>query len=66
MKIYILSDHHGLIGYYATKDLAIQAAEDIYEDVYEFAFECKDETFQDYWDGFCDLEEVTLVTEDEE
>ena len=60
MKFYILSDHHGLVGYYATKELAIEAAENAYESDLELSFECADQTFQDYWDGRCDLEEVEL------
>lgn len=66
MKFYILSDHHGLVGYYATKELAVQAAECVYEYDYEFAFECADRTFQDYWDDCCDLEVADLEMDDEE
>ena len=69
MKIYILSDHHGLIGYYATKELAIEAAEDVFEGDLEgdleFVFECADQTFQDYWDDYCELEVVDLEMGDE-
>ena len=62
MKIYILSDHTGLLGYYATKELAIEAAENAFEfDVnLGFNFECADQTFQDYWDDYCHLEAVDL------
>ena len=66
MKIYILSDRHGLLGYYATKELAIKEAENAFNFDKELDFECEDQTFQDYWDEWCDLEEVDLEMEDEE
>ena len=65
MKIYILSDHSGLIGYYATKEVAIKAA----EAEYNFDKEVLSEpslSFQDYWDKECHLEVVDVEMEDEE
>lgn len=66
MKIYILSDHSGLMGYYPTREAAIKAAENAFNFDKELDFECDDKTFQDYWDEWCDLEEVDVETEIEE
>lgn len=66
MKIYILSDHSGLIGYYATKELACKAAENAYKFDLAFMPESAAETFQDYWDKECYLEVVDLEMEIEE
>lgn len=66
MKIYILSDQSGLMGYYATKEAARQGAENAFESDLELGFECADQTFQDYWDEWCHLEEVELEMGDEE
>lgn len=62
MKIYILHDHHGRVGYFATRELAIEAAENAFEfdAALQFHFECADQTFQDYWDDCCELEVVDL------
>ena len=65
MKFYILSDHTGLIGYYATKLAARQAAENGFNFDLELNFECADQTFQDYWDDWCHLEEAHLELGDE-
>ena len=65
MKIYILSDHSGLIGYYATKEIAIKAAEDAHKFDLELTPEYAAESFQDYWDKECHLEVVDLEMEDE-
>ena len=66
MKIYILSDHGGLIGYYATKELAIKAAEDAYKFDLEFTTDSAAKTFQEYWDKQCHLQVDELEMGDEE
>ena len=66
MKIYILSDHSGLIGYYATKELAIEAAKDAHQLDLGCTPESAAESFQPYWDADCHLEEVTVVKDNEE
>ena len=63
MKIYALSDvmKWDHLGYYSNKYLAWKAAEDHYNG-YE-GISC---TFSEYWDKHCHLNEITVVTEDEE
>ena len=70
MKIYALLevdtfDHLGLkasvVGYYANKDLALLAAQDRYNEIKGISY-----TFDEWWERDCHLDEITVVTENEE
>lgn len=63
MKIYALHDWEAFdpIGYYSTRMLAYLAAKDHYNYI-----EHPLPTFDEYWERNCNLEEITVVTEEDE
>ena len=63
MKIYALTDVETFdhLGYYSTKYLAFLAAKDHYNEMEAIQY-----TFNEYWDRNCHLDELTVVTEEEE
>lgn len=67
MKIYALLDVETVdhLGYYINKDLACKAAEEYWHETRDI-FADFPRTFAEYWNDICSLEEITVVTEDEE
>lgn len=63
MKIYALSDvmKWDHLGHYSNKYLAWLAAKDHYKKIEGIS--C---TFSEYWDNHCHLDEITVVTEEDE
>ena len=67
MKIYAVSEYGGekILGYYINKDLACSAAEKFWHETRDI-FQDFPRTFAEYWNDVCTLEEVFVVTEEEE
>ena len=63
MKIYALYDVETFdhLGYYATMHLAWKAAQDHYNKIEGISY-----TFSEYWERNCHLDEITVVTEEDD